>query len=169
LRQIVLDVSDAKDVLTEKADRTFAWLTATHDEIHVVERDVEDGEGLHRCDGNSSAAANACVATNTSDVEARDAVVVQAQRVLLGAGGTEHAPEGAAVEQEECRASVDLCFDGRPQTVHRDREHGAAIQLAAVRSMDEERNDQEQRQKKRGPTLGAVRHGIFLASDFNLP
>jgi hypothetical protein len=32
-----------------------------------------------------------------------------------------------------------------------------------------ERNDQEQRQKKRDPTLGAVRHGVSLASYFNHP
>jgi hypothetical protein len=88
---------------------------------------------------------------------------------LLGAGGTEHAPEGAAVEREERRGAVDLCFNGRPQTVHRDGKHGEAIQLAAVRSLGEERNEQEQRQKKRGPTVGAVRHGVFLVSYFSLP
>jgi hypothetical protein len=104
-----------------------------------------------------------CVAANTLDVQSGDAAVVQVQLVLLSARGSEHAPEGATVEREERRTAVDLCFDGRPQTVHRDRKHGEAIQLATVRSVGEERNDQEQRQKKRGPTLGAVRHGVPLA------
>ncbi len=48
LRQVVLDVGNAQEVLSEQADRTFARFTAAHNEINVVERDVEDGEGLHR-------------------------------------------------------------------------------------------------------------------------
>src|SRR5262249_21415557 len=121
LCQVILDIGDAQEVLTEKADRTLTRLAATYDEIEVVEWIIEHRERLNGGDRGAR------ITAHSLDVKAGNAVIVQAQLKLLGARRTDHAPEGAAVEREEDWGTVDLSFDGGLQTIHRHGKRGEAI------------------------------------------
>lgn len=113
MRQVIFDIADAEDILSEHA--SALGFAARDDELHA--REVRAGE----CEGFDRGDAGGCGAVDTADAKP-EPTAAGGEMERLRATGRDHAVEGAAVRHESHRRAVDLGVDHRTHLVHRHRQ-----------------------------------------------
>jgi hypothetical protein len=148
LPEIVFDVGDVEDILSQHPDRAAPHVASADQEIDVLQWNARQGKGLDGGDGRIRPPATDSLHVEPERREAR------LELELSGARRAQGTVEGAAIDHELDLGSIDPCGHHRAHSVHRDRKLGHLAQFAfTVRGQRGRLHGAEQRQR-RGPHTG---------------